>query len=180
MSVRCKVSGIMEKALTVISEAQKVGLFHAYAIGGGIAALFYIEPIATFDLDIFIILPESSDLLVSLSPLYSWLEKRGYKPSKELVIIESIAVQFIPVYNDLVKEGVINAVEKKYGDAPISVLRPEYLIAIMLQTFRPKDKDRLLKFLQETTIDYALLDSILNKFNLKDSFEAFKGRYYGS
>lgn len=29
-----------------------------YAIGGGIAAIYYIEPILTYDLDIFIILPQ--------------------------------------------------------------------------------------------------------------------------
>ncbi len=169
----------MEKAIQVISQAQNEGLFTSYAIGGGIAALFYIEPVATFDLDIFVILPEPSGQLISLSPIYSWLAARGYTPSKEQVIIEGIAVQFIPVYNDLVKDGVLNAVEKNYGKTPTRVLRPEYLIAIMLQTFRSKDKERLNKFFQETSIDYPLLDSILLKYNLKNAFETFKGQFYG-
>jgi len=169
----------MEKALAIVAQAQSEELFSSYAIGGGIAALFYIEPVATFDLDIFIVLPQSSDLVVSLSPIYSWLEKRGYKPSKEQIIIEGIAVQFIPVYNDLVKEGVLNAIDRKYGDTPTRVLRPEYLVAIMLQTFRPKDKDRLIKILEETSLDYSLLDSILRKYTLASTFANFKGQYYG-
>jgi hypothetical protein len=169
----------MEKALQVISQAQTDGLYSSYAIGGGIAALFYIEPVATFDLDIFIVLPASSGPLVSLSPIYSWLAARGYKPSKEQVIIEGIAVQFIPVYNDLVRDGVLNASEKIYGNTPTRVLRPEYLMALMLQTSRPKDKERLSRFLQETSVDHALLDSILLKHNLKSVLEAFKGQYYG-
>jgi hypothetical protein len=169
----------MEKAIKIISNAQSEGLFSSYAIGGGIAALFYIEPIATFDLDVFIILPESSGQLISLSTLYSWLEKLGYKPSKEQVVIEGIAVQFIPVYNDLVKDGVINAVDKMYGNTKARVLRPEHLVAIMLQTYRPKDKDRILKFLQETTLDYTLLHSILQKYNLTQVFENFRRHYYG-
>jgi hypothetical protein len=169
----------MEKTIQVIEKAQNAGLFSSYAIGGGIAALFYIEPVATFDLDIFIILPESSSPVISLSPIYSWFSDRGYKPSQEQIIIEGIAVQFIPVYNDLVKDGVLNATEKKYGNTPTRVLKAEYLIALMLQTYRSKDKERLSKFLQETTIDYPLLDSILLKYNLKTVFEAFKEQYYG-
>lgn len=170
----------MEKAIKVISNAQSEGLFSSYAIGGGIAALFYIEPVATFDLDIFIILPESSGQLTSLSPIYSWLEKRGYKPSKEQVVVEGIAVQFIPAYNELVKDGVLNAADKIYGNTAVRVLRPEHLVAIMLQTSRPKDKDRILKFLQETELDYTLLNSILKKHNLIQVFENFRRRYYGS
>lgn len=169
----------MEKTIQVIQNAQNAGLFSSYAIGGGIAALFYIEPVATFDLDIFIILPESSGPLISLSPIYSWFTDRGYKPSQEQIIIEGIAVQFIPVYNDLVKDGVLSAAEKKYGNTLTRVLKPEYLIALMLQTYRSKDKERLSKFLQETTIDYTLLDSILTKYNLKTVFETFKEQYYG-
>ncbi|MDD5672837.1 MAG: hypothetical protein PHC61_01620 [Chitinivibrionales bacterium] len=169
----------MEKTIQMIVQAQNAGLFSSYAIGGGIAALFYIEPVATFDLDIFIILPESSSPLISLSPIYSWFSDRGYKPSQEQIVIEGIAVQFIPVYNDLVRDGVLDAAEKKYGNTPTRVLKPEYLITLMLQTYRSKDKERLSKFLQETTIDYPLLDSILLKYNLKKVFETFKEQYYG-
>jgi hypothetical protein len=160
----------MEKTIKIISEAQSAGLFSSYAVGGGIAALFYIEPVTTFDLDVFIILPESSGL-ISLSPIYSWLEKRGYKPVKEQIIIEGIPVQFIPVYNDLVKEATLNAIDKMYAATPVRVLRPEYLVAIMVQTSRSKDKERLIRFLQETTLDLALLDSILAKHGLGQSFK---------
>jgi hypothetical protein len=169
----------VEKALAVISQAQSEGLFSAYAIGGGIAALFYIEPVATFDLDIFIIIPEIKGPLISLSPIYTWLDQHGYKPNQEQVVIEGIAVQFIPVYNDLVKESVENAVDKNYGHTLTRVLRPEYLVAIMLQLMRPKDKDRLLKFLQEASLDQKLLDTILQKFNLTMVFKTFRRQFYG-
>ena len=170
----------MEKALRVIDQAQRDGLFTSYAVGGGIAALFYIEPIATFDLDIFIVLPEEDSRLISLSPLYSWLKKRGYMPSKEQVIIEGIPVQFIPVYNDLVKEGVLKAIDKKYGDTTARVISPEYLVAIMLQTSRPKDKERVLRFLQEADLDYNALNSILVKYSLSAVFEDLRrGSYDG-
>jgi hypothetical protein len=169
----------MENTLKIINKMQSEGLFASYAIGGGIAALFYIEPVTTFDLDIFIILPEATGPLVSLAPLYAWLKKNGYKPENEQVVIEGIPVQFIPAYNELVKDGVLNALDKKYGQTSAKVLRPEYLIAIMLQTFRPKDKDRLLKFLGEADISVESLNTILAKHGLKQNFDNFKGQYYG-
>jgi len=168
----------MEKPLNVINQMQLEGLFTKYAIGGGIASLFYIEPMATFDLDIFVILPETSGALVSLSPLYDWLTQRGYETEKEQAIIEGIPVQFIPVYNDLVKDGVQNAVEKRYGNTKAFVLQQEYLVAIMLQTLRPKDRDRLIKFLDEAELSSEELDAILTKHSLKVAYDNFRKQYY--
>ncbi len=164
----------MEQTLKIINLMQKEGLFQTYAIGGGIAALFYIEPITTFDLDIFVILPESSELIVSLSPLYTWLEKAGYSPCHAQVLIEGVPVQFIPIYNDLIKEALHNAVERTYGNTVTWVIGAEYLMAIMLQTYRAKDKDRLAKFMDQADISMKSLISILKKHHLKDKFERFR------
>lgn len=117
-------------------------------------------------------------MLVSLTPLYSWLEKHGYKSVKEQVIIEGIPIQFISIYNELVKESVINSVKKHYGKTITYVLSPEYLIAIMVQTFRPKDKDRILKFFEEADISQENLNKILEKYYLKDKFDIFIKQYY--
>lgn len=170
----------MEHTLKIINLMQQEGLFTTYAIGGGIAALFYIEPITTFDLDIFVILPESAGFIVSLSPLYTWLEKKGYAPQHEQVIIEGVPVQFIPAYNDLVNDAVCHAVEQRYGNIFTRVLGAEYLIAIMLQTYRAKDKDRLARFIDEADISMPILNSILEKHRLKDKFEQFMRIYYGT
>lgn len=168
----------MEHTLKIINQMQRESLFATYAIGGGIAALFYIEPITTFDLDIFVIRPESSGLIVFLSPIYAWLEEKGYHPDNEQVIIEGVPVQFIPTYNDLVSDAVSNAVEQRYGNTVTRVLSAEYLIAIMLQTYRAKDKDRLVKFMDEADISMTVLNSILEKHHLTDTFERFRREYY--
>jgi len=170
----------MKKTLLIINQMQEQRLFEKYAIGGGIATLFYIEPIVTFDLDIFIILPENQKLLVSLSPIYNWLKEKGYEALNEQVIIEGIPVQFIPVYNELVKDAVLNAVEKKYEHTTTYVLQPEYLLAIMLQTNRPKDRDRILKLIADAEVSTKLLDQILNKHNLKTEFSEFRRKFYDS
>jgi hypothetical protein len=69
-------------------------LLKDYAIGGGIGALFYIEPFLTYDLDVFIILPKENNEedLISLSPISDYFEKRKYSWSGEHIIIEGIPV----------------------------------------------------------------------------------------
>ena len=49
----------------------------------------------------------------------------------------------------------------------------------MLQTFRPKDKERVIKILDEAEINMNHLMEILQKYNLKGRFEHFRGWYYG-
>jgi len=57
------------------------------------------------------------------------------------------------------------------------VLRAEYLVAIMIQTNRPKDRERLLRFMAESEISTELLDKILIQYNLKTSFDQFRSQY---
>ncbi len=163
----------MEKALRVINQMQKEGVFKNYAIGGGIAAVFYIEPITTFDLDIFIEIESKSDILL-LSPVYEWLKKRGYKSKGESIIIEGIAVQFIPVYNELVKEAVGQAVTKIYRKIKTKILSKEYLIALMVQTGRPKDKERISLFINQGGIRDDILQNILTRHDLVNTWNRLK------
>jgi len=169
----------MEKTIKVINKIQKEGLMKKYAMGGGIATIFYVEPILTYDLDIFFIPSEKGRTLTILSPIYKWLKEKGYKTYKEHIIIEGIPVQFIPVYNELIEDAVKEAVEIKYKNTKTLVTRAEHLIAIMLQTFRPKDKERIIKILDEAEINMNHLMEILQKYNLKERFEHFRRWYYG-
>lgn len=168
----------MEKTIKVINELRAKGLIRDYAIGGGIATIFYVEPILTYDLDIFFIPSEEREVM-TVSSIYKCLRRRGYKPYKEHIIIEGVPVQFIPVYNELVKEAVENSVERKYEKTKTKILRAEYLIAIMVQTFRPKDRERIIKLLDEAKIGTAYLTRILQKHGLKEKFDQFMRLYYG-
>ncbi len=44
----------LSKALAVINRMKADGVIDKYAIGGAIGAMFYTEPSATYDLDVFI------------------------------------------------------------------------------------------------------------------------------
>jgi len=164
----------MEKALKVLNLLQQKALITRYAIGGAIGALFYMEPAATYDLDVFIGLPEGSGPLVDLSPIYAFLRQHGYAAHREHVMIEGIPVQLLPAYNPLVEEALKEAVEKKFKRVKTWVLRPEHLMAIMLQTGRAKDKARLAQFIEEAEYDHAAYGKILKKYELKEKWDAFK------
>jgi hypothetical protein len=162
----------MDKALRIINGLQKSGVIKAYAIGGGIAATYYIEPVLTYDLDIFFV--PSAEGMDVLSPLYNELRKKGCRAEKELVMIDGVAVQFIPVYNDLVNEAVETAVESTYKRVRSRILRPEYLLAIALQTNRPKDRERAAMLLEQAKFDSKLLARLLMSYGLSERFQKLK------
>ena len=165
----------MKKTLEVINRLEKEGIIEGYALGGATALLFYTEPALTFDLDIFIFLPGVSKTmgLVDLSPLYRFFESEGYTTDKEHIMIEGIPVQFIPVYNSLVEEAVRNASTHEYEGVPIKVLTVEYLLAIMIDTNRPKDRERVRKLLDEVSFSKEMLESIVVRYSLQTRWKKY-------
>lgn len=156
----------------------KQGLIINYAIGGGIAAIYYVESILTYDLDVFYRASEEEKGVATLSPIYNWLKQKGYKLHREHVLIEGIPVQFIPIYNELIENAVEEAIKVKYEKTRTWIFKPEYLIAVMVQTFRPKDKERIIKILDEAEINRDYLMKILQKYGLKEKFEHFVRLFY--
>jgi len=170
----------MEKTLKVLNAVEKAGLISKYAIGGAIAVLFHAEPVLTYDMDIYCFLPEQAGRLVTLSPIYEFLKKRGYREDKEHVMIEGVPVQFIPAYNDLVAEAVTEAVATRFERTQTCVVSLEHLLAIMLQTDRPKDRTRMTHLLDEAKVDARKLSAILKRHSLTDKWQQFKQRHYGN
>jgi len=160
----------MEKTLQILNDLERDGIVGRYAIGGAMGATFYIEPVLTFDLDVFIVLPQKGGL-VSLSPLYKALAKRGYAEKGECIDIEGVPVQFLPVYNPLLEEALAEAKETVYENTRTRVLRAEHLIAICLQTGREKDRDRVRLFRKEAEFDSRYLHSLLKRFGLEDTWK---------
>lgn len=165
----------MKRTLQIINMLQKDGIITAYAIGGATALLFYAEPALTFDLDIFIFLPcaKKPKTLINIGPLYKHLDSMGYRTEREHVMIEGIPVQFLPAYNPLIEEAVKHASTKRYEKIEVKVLTIEYLLAIMIDTNRPKDRERIRKVLDEVVFDKKILKSILKRHFLKTKWEKF-------
>jgi hypothetical protein len=167
----------VENTLKVIRELKEKKMIRDFAIGGGVAVLYYTEPILTYDLDIFFIPAE--ERLDVLSPIYEYLKKKGYQPQGEHVIIEGVPVQFIPVYNELVQAAVQNSIRANYGRIKTQVVSLEYLVAIMLQVNRAKDRERIIKIFEETDVNLKVLGGILKKFNLTGKYDKFRRKYFG-
>lgn len=156
----------MKAALRVLNELVEEGSLGQYAIGGAMGALFYAEPVMTFDLDIFVVLPKSESGLITLEPLYEALRRRGYAPG-EYVMIEDVPVQFLPAYNALLEEALAKARPDEVEGVPTRILMVEHLIAIAVQTGRPKDRERVRILLKEGNPDRSALEDICKRHNLK-------------
>jgi len=168
----------MKETIKIINELKNKNLIDDYAIGGGIAALFYIEPFLTYDLDIFVILPpkEKQKKLIILSPIFDYLNKKGYSWKDEHIIVEGIPLQLIPA-DELEEEAMNNAKTIAYEGIETKVVTPEYLIAILFRAGRKKDLEKVEKLLAQAVIDEKKLNGILNKYNFKDQFNFWRTDY---
>lgn len=162
----------MEKTLKVVNELKKKGLIEDYAIGGGIATIFYVEPFLTYDLDIFIIpsKKERRKNLILLSPIFDYLENKSYYWRGEHIVIEGIPVQFIPA-DELEEEAVRKAKQIKYKGVRTKVTTPEYLTSILLRAGRKKDMGKIEKLLEQAKVDKKKLKGILRRHGLSEKIK---------
>jgi len=162
----------------MINQMQADGVIGAYAIGGAVGAILYLEPAATMDLDIFVTLPTvSGGLLVSLAPIYEYLKLRGGKVIDEYIEIGGWPVQFLPPSNDLENDAVAQAVATSVEGVRTRVMSAEHLVAIALRTGRPKDHIRILQFVEQEAVNRQKLQAILERNGLTAKWKEFECKY---
>jgi hypothetical protein len=108
----------VEKTLEIINRMEADGVIGRYAIGGAMAAIFYVEPFTTFDLGIFFFAASAPGELLTMTAVYEYLSRAGYETEGEAVDIEGWPVQFLPTYNPLVTEAAERAVEITFKGTP--------------------------------------------------------------
>src|SRR5438132_13040492 len=111
-------------ALMAVERLRDDGVIEEYAVGGAMAMVFWSEPVATYDLDVFVLLPAGSGRLVSLAPLYEWASRHGFPVEREHIVIGGVPVQIIPGHNDLADGAVREAVALELDGAPVRIVRP--------------------------------------------------------
>ena len=155
-------------ALAAITDMKRDGIVADYAIGGAMALIFWSEPTATFDLDVFVLL-EQTGSLVSLDEIYRWTRARGYPEQDEHIIIAGIPVQVIPAYDALAAEAVNEAADLEYDRQPVRVIRAEYLVAMYLEESARTRKrlERVAGLLDEGNLDQSLLEDLLERYKLQ-------------
>jgi hypothetical protein len=141
----------MKETFKVLNRMVKAGVIEDYAIGGAIAAIYYLEPFETSDLGIFV---------------------RVRAPASEFIGIEGFPVQFLLVFNPLTDEAVSRARAIKFARVSTRIIRAEHLVAIMLDTGRTKDYLRINMFLEAGAVNLRSLKAVLKRHNLMEKWTA--------
>ena len=166
----------MKETLAVVEKLHRDGVFGAYAVGGAVGAAFYLEPVATLDVDIFVLF-EPARLILSLSPIYEACTKLGYQAAGDAIQIEGWPVQFLPASQPLQAEAVREAVTRESAGLTTRVMTAEHLMAIALQTGRAKDHARLVMFVEAGVAEMNRFREILFRHSLLDAWTKFENHF---
>jgi hypothetical protein len=170
----------LSKALAVVHDLHTSGVISSYAITGAVAALAYIEPTLTQDVDILVEVSAFDQLAsgpLMTTKLDSALANLGYTERSDVgIVVEGWPIQFIPVANNLDAVSLENAhlMDINQGNGTkVFVLRPEYVVAKALTIGRPKDFDRVSAFLNQDVVDLLKLRAVILEGNLVGAWQHF-------
>ena len=168
----------IKEVIAVVNQMQADGVIQPYAIGGAVGATFYLEPVATLDVEIFVVIESvPGSLIANPKRIYDYLTARGCTNEREYIVIAGWPVQFLPPATALVEEALEEAVVRDVEGTPTRVFTAEHLAAIALQTGRAKDKARLLQFIEEGALDAARFQAILARHGLVDAWKKFERQF---
>ena len=167
----------MKSTLEILLRLRAEGTIPQFAIGGAVAASFYVEAVATEDLDIFAFLQVAPSGLLVLTPLYARLIEFGGVVKNEHVVLHGWPVQILPAYTPLVEEALSAAIEQHFHDVMVPVITADYLCAIALQTGRAKDYQRVNALLEASVVDVVMLKKLVHQYQLEDRWEQYVRRY---
>ncbi len=168
----------IQHVIATLNDMEADGVVRRYAIGGAVAATFYLEPVATLDVDVFVTVESSpGSLLIDIEPIFRYLRSRGGRVEGEYVHVAGWPVQLLPPTGPLVEEALAEAVTVDVEGTAARVFTAEHLAAIALQTGRAKDKARLLQFAEAGALDAGRFGAILARHGLREAWERF-GRQF--
>ena len=168
---------ILRDAIAMINRMRADGVISSYAIGGAVGAAFYLEPVTTLDMDVFVAFQAGEGGFLDLKPIYDYLKSRGGVVEREYIVIAGWPVQFLPPGTPLVDEALAMAVTRDIDGEPVRVFTPEHLAAIALQVGRSKDKIRLAQFVEERALDRRKFNAILARHQLSTRWREFERKY---
>lgn len=169
---------IISQVIAAVNQMEHDGVIERYAVGGAVGATFYLEPVSTLDVDIFVVFKrEVGRRLVNLQPIYDYLTARGGVVEGEYIVIAGWPVQFLPPTGPLAEEALAEAVTVNIGELQCRVFTAEHLAAVALQTGRPKDKARLLQFVESGELNADRFQDILACHSLNGKWQEFKNLF---
>ena len=110
------------RALETLNILKRKGTIKGYAIGGGYAVNYYLEPSYTYDLDILVLLGSEANY----HALYEHFREAGNKIENIYIMISDLPVQFLPSYiSPLFTEAIKRARRITVGGVPGKVVTVE-------------------------------------------------------
>jgi hypothetical protein len=170
----------IHEVIQTINRVQADGVIERYAIGGAVGATFYLEPVSTLDVDIFVAFTGTKEQLVSLEPIFNDLKRRGCKMEGGHIVIADWPVQFLPADAPLLEEALREAATIDVDEVPARVFTAEHLAAIALQTGRSKDKARLLQFIEARALNSEKFEAIIRRHGLSAKWERFQKQFHAN
>ncbi len=168
----------IKEVIRTINQMEVDGIISGYAIGGAVGAIFYLQPTATADVDVFISFDiEPGSLIIDPQPIFDYLKQRGCMMQDDSVMIGGWPVQFLPPAGPLVEEALACAVTMDVQGMKTRVFTAEHLAAIALQTGRAKDKIRLVQFVEAGVLDATRFQSILTRHGLQAAWQKFERQF---
>jgi hypothetical protein len=140
-------------------------LIQDWALGGALAAIYYVEPFTTYDADIFFI-PADKGLTAGIPAIYAHLQAQGWQVERENLLVRGFPVQFLAAHG-LTEEAVRHAERMEFEGVPAKVFRPEHIVAIAASVGRAKDKVRIEQLRQQADLDKTYLADVLQRHKLK-------------
>ena len=119
-------------------------LIEDWALGGALAAIYYLEPFTTYDADIFFI-PADKGLTAGIPGIYRHLQAQGWQVEGEHLLVRGFPVQFLAA-SGLTEEAIREAEHFEFEGVSAKVFRAEYIVAIAAGVGRAKDKARIEQF----------------------------------
>ena len=166
----------MKELATLLRELTEAGVITGHAVFGAMAQMRYTEPVATFDVDVLVEVPEPNRLDV-LSPIYEFCRSRGITVEGECIRVGAWPVQFIPVFSPLTAEALRQARATTCAGAPIRVVGADHLAAIALSVGRGKDYERVLALLKNGSATRQAVEDLVAKHGLATAWHRFQTRF---
>jgi hypothetical protein len=168
----------IKEVIEILNRMPADGVIERYAIGGAVGATFYLEPIATLDVDVFVeFRAEPGSAIISPKPIFEYLRDRGCTMEGEYIVIAGWPVQFLPAGSPLLQEALAASVEKDVDGTGARVFTPEHIAAIALDTGRAKDKARVLQFIEAGVLDLERLQEIIARHGLTGHWQQFERQF---
>jgi hypothetical protein len=134
------------------------------------AALFYSEAMATYDIGVFAWIPAQHGSIVRLTENCDWCRRHGFEADMEHVVIHTVPIQFLAANEGVKKEAVERARVFDYHSVAVPVMAPEYLAVLSILADGPRRRERTASLFEAGAIDRGKLRDILERHALADQW----------